>query len=103
MTPPGQVPPAFRRLPIPRGSSVRVRAKRTGSPTLVVEAPDGSDLLTFTVDQSGQLDALYDETELTHAAQRLLVEVRALLGLSTTTRDPTIRIATDPTPPRSRP
>lgn len=105
--PPGfgriQVPAAFRPVGVPAGSTVRVRARPGGPPpSLTVEDARGEDLLTLAVTPDGRLDAVYDETRLTEAAQRFLVEVRALLGL-TITKDPRVRIATDPTPPRPQP
>jgi hypothetical protein len=100
MTRPGQVPPAFQRVGVPRGATVTVRAKRADTPILTVEAPDGTDLLTMTTTQDGLLDVQCDETRLTEAARLFLDEVRQLLGLRT--RDPFVRIATEnpETPPR---
>jgi hypothetical protein len=95
-----QVPAAYAPVGVPAGATVHVRARPGGPPpTLTVEDATGEDLLTLTVTPDGRLDALYDETRLTEAAQRFLLEVRHILGLTTTTNDPTIRIATNPTPP----
>jgi hypothetical protein len=96
---PGQIPPAYRRTGVPRGATVRIRAKRDAPPPhLTVEDATGTAVLTITVNPDGQLDAEYDPARMTEAARLFLLEVRQLLGLRTL--DPFIRVATDPSPPR---
>ena len=98
MTLPGQIPPAFRRLPVRKGTTLAVRAKRNGPPpTLTVEAADGGPLLTITV-TDGLLDMKYDPARVTEAARRLLIELRWLLDPNHAGTDPHITIATDPPP-----
>jgi hypothetical protein len=88
---PGHIPAAYRRTSVPRGATVRVRAKRDAPPPrLIVEASDGTDLLTITVTPDDKLDITYDPERLTEAARQLLVELRQILGLRIT--DPYIRV-----------
>jgi hypothetical protein len=105
MTSPGNgpaIPAAFRRVGVPAGSEVRIRAKRHGTPaSLVVESADGSDLLKSA---DGKLDIHCDPATLTEAAERFIIEVRALLHLDTGTADPHIRVrAADPRQNRLHP
>lgn len=74
------VPAAYRRVGVPAGSDVRIRAKHNGTPSmLVVEDAGGADLLKIGVTADGRLDAEYDESRLTEAAERFIVEVLSLL------------------------
>ena len=95
---PGQIPPAYRRIGIPAESDVRIKTKLGGAPPrLIVEAADGTDLLTVTVTPDGKLDVLCDPSKLTEAAVQFIVEVKSLLHLDTGPAGARIRVRSEDT------
>jgi len=89
----GQIPPAYRRVGVPAGSDVRIRAKASGTPaSLVVEDASGNDILKISVNADGALDMKYDPARITEAARRLLAEARWLLQRDTGSTQPHIRV-----------
>lgn len=99
------IPPAFRRVPVRKGTTLTVRARRNAPPpTLTVEAADGTPLLTISIRPDGLLDMTYDPNRVTEAARRLLIELAWLLDPNHAGSDPSIAIATDvAAPPPSQP
>jgi len=101
----GQVPAAFRRVGVPQGASVTIRARRNAPlPMVTIEDADGNDVLEISVNADGKLDMKYDPARITEAARRLLVEARWLLQRDTGSTQPHIRVrADDPPEPHTPP
>jgi len=97
------VPAAFRPVGLPAGSTVRVRSRPGGPPpSLTVEDATGADLLTLTVPRTVGSTPCTTRPGSRRLPSGSSWKVRSLLGIATT-KNPTIRIATDPTMPPGPP